>query len=212
MVTYLQVPSPLGPLLLTQENEALTGVWFDQAPPPGAAEAASPVLLQARQWLERYFAGMPEPITFPLAPAGTPFQQVIWNLLLDIPYGSPVLLQARQWLERYFAGMPEPITFPLAPAGTPFQQVIWNLLLDIPYGETRTYGELSRQAAKLLGKQRMSAQAVGGAVGRNPISILIPCHRCIGANGKLVGYAAGLGRKAWLLAHESSKNPPPKIF
>ena len=165
MVTYLQVPSPLGPLLLTQENEALTGAWFDQAPPPGAAEAA-----------------------------------------------SPVLLQARQWLERYFAGMPEPITFPLAPAGTPFQQVIWNLLLDIPYGETRTYGELSRQAAKLLGKQRMSAQAVGGAVGRNPISILIPCHRCIGANGKLVGYASGLGRKAWLLAHESSKNPPPKIF
>lgn len=160
MVTYLQVPSPLGPLLLTQENEALTGVWFDQAPPPDAPAAE-----------------------------------------------SPVLLQARQWLERYFAGMPEPILFPLAPAGTPFQQVIWNLLLDIPYGETRTYGELSRQAAKLLGKQRMSAQAVGGAVGRNPISILIPCHRCIGANGKLVGYAAGLERKAWLLARESPQNP-----
>ena len=102
--------------------------------------------------------------------------------------------------------------FPLAPAGTPFQQLVWRLLLDIPYGETRTYGELSHQAAQLLGKQRMSAQAIGGAVGRNPISILIPCHRCVGANGKLVGYAAGLERKAWLLAHESSKNPAQKIF
>ena len=165
MVTYLQLPSPLGPLLLTQENEALTGVWFDQAPPPEASAAE-----------------------------------------------SPVLCQARQWLESYFAGTPEPITFPLAPAGTPFQQLVWRLLLDIPYGETRTYGELSRQAAQLLGKQRMSAQAIGGAVGRNPIPILIPCHRCVGANEKLVGYAAGLERKAWLLAHESSKNPGQKIF
>ena len=106
---------------------------------------------------------------------------------------------ARRWLEDYFVGNPREIDFPLSPAGTAFQHRVWDLLLTIPYGQTTTYGALARQ----LGPN-MSAQAVGQAVGRNPIGIIIPCHRVIGAGGKLTGYAGGLDNKKWLLRHESS--------
>jgi len=91
---------------------------------------------------------------------------------------------------------------PLMPAGTPFQKQVWQLLLTIPHGETKTYGNLAGEMAVILGKEKMSAQAVGQAVGKNPISILIPCHRVVGANGQLTGYASGLDRKSWLLRHE----------
>ena len=114
----------------------------------------------------------------------------------------PVLSQAAAWLDGYFAGTPGTPDFPLNPHGTAFQRQVWQLLLDIPYGQTRTYGELARKMAALTGKEKMSAQAVGQAVGRNPISILIPCHRVIGTNGSLTGYAGGLDKKKWLLHHE----------
>lgn len=114
----------------------------------------------------------------------------------------PVLQQVKVWLDAYFRGEDPEISFPLAPAGTQFQQQVWKLLLDIPFGKTRAYGELARDMAERMGKEKMSAQAVGGAVGRNPISILIPCHRVVGAQGQLTGYAGGLERKAWLLEHE----------
>ena len=91
---------------------------------------------------------------------------------------------------------------PILPEGTAFQQQVWKLLLEIPYGKTRTYGDLSREIERLTGKEKMSAQAVGQAVGRNPISILIPCHRVVGAKGQLTGYAGGLERKIRLLRHE----------
>ncbi|MGM9660106.1 MAG: methylated-DNA--[protein]-cysteine S-methyltransferase [Faecousia sp.] len=115
---------------------------------------------------------------------------------------SPFLKQAAQWLDAYFAGNPQPPAFLLNPKGTAFQKQVWQLLLDIPYGQTRTYGEIAREMALLTGKEKMSAQAVGQAVGKNPISILIPCHRVVGANGKLTGYAGGLDKKQWLLRHE----------
>lgn len=115
----------------------------------------------------------------------------------------PVLRQAAAWLDRYFAGERPAIgQLPLAPAGSGFQQEVWRLLRDIPYGETVTYGELARTLAARRGVQRMSPRAVGGAVGRNPISIIIPCHRVVGANGNLTGYAGGLPAKIKLLAHE----------
>lgn len=113
-----------------------------------------------------------------------------------------VLTKAKQWLDAYFRGETRPIDFPLAPEGTAFQQLIWKLLLDIPHGGTRTYGDLAREAAGILGRERMSAQAVGQAVGANPIAILIPCHRVMGAKGKLTGYAYGVEKKQWLLQHE----------
>ena len=112
----------------------------------------------------------------------------------------PVLLQTKQWLEAYFSGScPEPDLIPLDPQGTAFQKRVWQQLLTIPYGTTSSYGAL----AKAIGCG--SAQAVGNAVGRNPISILIPCHRVVGADGSLTGYAGGLEKKQWLLALEQKK-------
>ena len=102
------------------------------------------------------------------------------------------------WLDEYFRGnIPNPNILPLSPAGTSFQRKVWDLLLTIPYGETTTYGTIAKTISL-----SMSAQAIGGAVSRNPISIIIPCHRCLGANGRLTGYAGGLSNKKWLLHHE----------
>jgi len=91
---------------------------------------------------------------------------------------------------------------PLKPRGTEFRLLIWKLLLEIPYGETTTYGELGKKAAVALGRETMSAQAVGGAVGHNPISIIVPCHRVVGSDGSLTGYAGGIEKKEGLLQHE----------
>ncbi len=116
----------------------------------------------------------------------------------------PVFRQVRAWLERYFSGKdPGPLP-PLRLEGTDFQKEVWTLLRAIPYGQTRTYGDIARELARRRGLPRMSAQAVGGAVGRNPISILVPCHRAVGANGRLTGYAGGVERKAALLKLEGS--------
>ena len=122
--------------------------------------------------------------------------------------GVKPLEQGTLWLDRYFRGEPLPPLPPLAPSGTAFQKLVWDLLRQVPYGETCTYGELAKKAAAILGREKMSSQAVGGAVGRNPISIIIPCHRCIGSDGSLTGYAWGLERKRWLLSREGWKGEP----
>ena len=114
----------------------------------------------------------------------------------------PILTQAKVWLDSYFSGNPTELSFPLNLHGTAFQQQVWEILLTIPYGQTTTYGAIAREMARRCGRERMSAQAVGQAVGANPISILIPCHRVVGAGGKLTGYAGGLDKKSWLLQHE----------
>ena len=117
----------------------------------------------------------------------------------------PVFDLAEAWLDDYFRGVIRAPDVPIRTGGTAFQELIWRLLADIPYGTTRTYGSIAREAAMLLGKAKMSAQAVGQAVGRNPVSILIPCHRVVGAGGKLTGYAGGIANKQWLLNHEIKK-------
>lgn len=149
--------SPVGPLLLTAEEDKLTGLWFSGRGPAGLAQGS--------------------------------------------PEEAPVFRQARRWLEDYFSGQKPTIDFPLNPQGTPFQRTVWRLLADIPYGETRTYGELAAQAALALGRPT-SPRAVGSAVGRNPISIILPCHRVMGGGGKLTGFGGGVETKAWLLRHE----------
>ena len=104
------------------------------------------------------------------------------------------------WLDDYFQGISREVVFPMAPSGTPFQKQVWKLLLEIPFGGTCTYGELAKKLSS-----NMSPQAVGQAVSRNPIAIIIPCHRVIGSDGTLTGYAWGIEKKQWLLDHEQNR-------
>lgn len=116
----------------------------------------------------------------------------------------PVLQAAQEWLDHYFSGVKPrcPEELPLRLIGTPFQQEVWGVLLQIPYGHLMTYGDIARRIAKLHGRESMSSQAVGNAVGKNPISILLPCHRVVGKKGKLTGFAGGTERKLALLQLE----------
>jgi methylated-DNA-[protein]-cysteine S-methyltransferase len=116
----------------------------------------------------------------------------------------PIVTRLETWLERYFSGCARAPDFILNPQGSIFQKKVWKLLLRIPFGKLTTYGEIAGQLAAQEGLAAMSARAVGGAVGHNPISLLIPCHRVVGANGSLTGYAGGLDRKAALLRLEGS--------
>ena len=114
----------------------------------------------------------------------------------------PVFDDTCRWLDRYFSGQVPDFMPALALRGTPFRQAVWEILLTIPYGQTLSYGEIAAR----LATPRMSAQAVGGAVGHNPVAIIVPCHRVIGADGSLTGYAAGLDKKRRLLQLEKIIN------
>jgi len=115
----------------------------------------------------------------------------------------PVFAAAKNWLDRYFAGGKPAISeLPLVPIGSEFRQKVWKMLCEIPYGEVATYGGIAKKMAVKMKKESMSSQAVGGAVGHNPISIIIPCHRVVGANGCLTGYAGGIDKKIKLLKLE----------
>lgn len=163
MVYTSRYASPIGTLLLAERDGKLIGVWME-----GQKYFCSSLREQMRE-----------------------------------SENSKVLRQAKQWLDRYFAGEKPAIReLPLAPAGSNFQKEVFGILCGIPYGETTTYGEISRELAARRGIARMSAQAVGGAVGHNPLSVIIPCHRVVGSNGNLTGYAGGLQKKIWLLTHE----------
>lgn len=115
---------------------------------------------------------------------------------------TPILVEVKRWLDIYFAGKEPDFLPPLHPIGSAFRQSVWEILLQIPYGKTTTYGEIARQLAEKRKLPRMSAQAVGGAVGHNEISIIIPCHRVVGTNGSLTGYAGGIDKKVKLLKLE----------
>ena len=161
-MTFLQhYNSPLDGILLAADEIGLTGLWFDG---------------------QKYFA------------RDLPAEHVEQN--------TPVLSEAKRWLDIYFTGREPDFTPPLHPIGSVFRQAVWEILLQIPYGQTTTYGEIARQLAAKLGLPRMSAQAVGGAVGHNEISIIIPCHRVVGTNGSLTGYAGGIDKKVKLLELE----------
>ena len=164
MICTQRYDSPLGGILLAADESGLTGFWFDGG---------------------KHFAE-----ELPAA---------------HIRRETPILAEAKRWLDIYFTGREPDFLPPLHPAGSLFQQAVWALLLQIPYGQTVTYGQLAARLAAERGLARMSAQAVGGAVGRNRISLIIPCHRVLGADGSLTGYAGGLDRKARLLAWEHGK-------
>ena len=114
-----------------------------------------------------------------------------------------VFMLINNWLDKYFAGeVMEVGNLPLRLEGSPFRKSVWHILSKIPYGKLITYGDIAKEMALLTGKERMSAQAVGNAVGHNPISIIVPCHRVVGTDGKLTGYAGGLDLKIKLLEIE----------
>ena len=154
-------PSPLGPITLSSDGTALTGLWFD----------------------------------------GQKYDRA--TLSEDRAEKSlPIFDDAHAWLDAYFQGQDPGPTPPLAPRGTPFQKAVWDILLTIPRGSTLTYGDIGAQLAQVMGRAHMSAQAVGGAVGHNPISLMIPCHRVVGTGGSLTGYAGGVDKKQKLLLLE----------
>ena len=116
----------------------------------------------------------------------------------------PVFEKTKEWLDIYFSGKEPDFTVPLRFIGTDFQKEVWKILCSIPYGQTMTYGEIAGKLAEKRGKKSMSAQAVGGAVGHNRISILVPCHRVVGSDGSLTGYAGGIEKKVKLLTLEKA--------
>ena len=125
------------------------------------------------------------------------YQNMIIQNELDVFY------QTKKWLDAYFAGQaPSLKDIHMLPMGSQFRQIVWNILLNIPYGKVITYGDIAKKVVQKTGKQNMSSQAVGGAVGHNPISVIIPCHRVVGSNGSLTGYAGGIQTKIKLLELE----------
>ncbi len=167
--------SPLGGLVLAADVEGLAGAWF-------AGQRHYGEFGSVRHTLA---GGLERP-----GNAGDEAQ-------------ARVLAQARAWLDAYFAGDNPSGLPPLHLMGTSFQQHVWRLLLEIPHGQTTTYGALARGLEHRFGSHA-SARAVGGAVGRNPISIIVPCHRVLGANGAITGYAGGVDRKRALLKLEGA--------
>ena len=154
--------SPLGPAAIASDGESIVGLWFEG---------------------QKYYGGS--------------INEMIKRDDLS------VFADARNWLDRYFAGKNPSISeLPLSPIGGEFRQAVWKILCEIPYGSCITYGDIAKKTASKMNKKSMSAQAVGGAVGHNPISLIIPCHRVIGAGGNLTGYAGGIDKKIMLLKHE----------
>ena len=155
--------TPLGSLLLAEENGSLTGVWMEG---------------------QKY---------------GVDFS----DKKAERDACSAVFTQTKAWLDSYFRGeRPSAKELALAPVGREFRKAVWNILCEIPYGEVTTYGDIAKQMAVVCGVGKMSAQAVGGAVAHNPISIIIPCHRVVGSDGNLTGYAGGIEKKIKLLTLE----------
>ena len=177
MATYDILDTPLGPLFVGASEAGVHLVKFlDQRDSPASLVAE----------LERAAAEPATPTGAPTEDPATP--------------GAPASEEAVRQLREYFAGHRSDFDLPLSPSGTPFQLAVWRALRAIPSGETTSYGAI----AEAIGRPT-AVRAVGAANGRNPISIIVPCHRVIGANGTLTGYGGGLPRKAWLLNHETSE-------
>ena len=186
--------SPLGELTLESDGESLTALYFTDLPEEEDEDEED-----ADESFQKD------------APGGTLADGHFKNTQHDKADAEedegdalPVFDQTRRWLDCYFSGRIPDFTPPLRPEGSPFCHRVWEILLTIPFGETITYGTIAKRIAQERGIPKMAAQAVGRAVGSNPIALIIPCHRVVGADGDLTGYAGGLSRKAWLLDLEQS--------
>ena len=171
-----QYDSPLGMITVACDDEAIIGLWFNG---------------------QRHFGNILPSETVELGE----------NELRTSTVGckaNALLEEARRWLDVYFSGQEPDFLPPLRYDSTPFRKVVCDIMLTIPYGKTMTYGEIADMIATERGIEKMSAQAVGGAVGHNPISLMIPCHRVVGTNGSLTGYGGGIARKLKLLELENA--------
>lgn len=190
MIYTTQYDSPIGSIVMAGDGESLTGLWFVGqkyfgSTLPGGGECA---------WThERSVEGTPKVFGGNLAE--------VREGIMEYPK-LPVFQTTKRWLDLYFRGEIPDFTPNLRLEGTHFRKAVWEILLSIPYGQTMTYGEIAGKIAEQKGLPRMSAQAVGIAVGHNPISIIVPCHRVVGSDGSLTGYAGGVEKKAALLAIE----------
>lgn len=193
--------SPVGLLTLACDGDALVGLWIEGqkyygGDTPGAmvSNSAAPGAMTSNSDTPGTMASNSVAPEAKSPNRGAP----------DLN-AAPVLNAAKKWLDRYFKGeKPDISELPLAPAGGEFRQMVWGILCGIPYGEVVAYGEIAKKMAAKMGRKSMSSQAVGGAVGHNPISIIIPCHRVVGSNGSLTGYAGGIDTKVKLLELEGA--------
>lgn len=192
--------SPLGKMLLSADDEGLTGAWFlGQKYYASRLENACDVTnafrdFNSAQTCERELGS---------------FENNVQNLVIDpsfyeVTNSKPfqILSRAKCWFDHYFSGEEPCVEVPLHLIGSDFQREVWEILQTIPYGKTITYGDIAKQIATRRGLSRMSAQAVGGTVGHNPLSVIVPCHRVVGSNGNLTGYAGGIDKKEALLTLE----------
>ncbi|MCQ2508339.1 MAG: methylated-DNA--[protein]-cysteine S-methyltransferase [Dorea sp.] len=180
--------SVLGTITMASDGKCITGLWFDGQKYDRVGVSEDAVVVDQ----------------------GKEEGSVQSESALEKDETISVFEEAKNWLDRYFAEENPEATAsrpPLALQGTDFQKEVWEILLEIPYGKTTTYGEIAKELARRRGAKTMSAQAVGGAVGHNKISILVPCHRVVGADGKLTGYAGGIEKKKWMLEMESRRFP-----
>ena len=194
MIYTMQYESPLGPIVVSCDDDAITGLWFEgqkyfgstlpaESPAPGSATPTP----------------SPGPATSTLSPEATSTPSPATPQFLH-----PLLAEATRWLDIYFSGRRPDCTPPLRLPSTPFRALVSEIMLAIPYGTTTTYAAIAAEVARRQGRSSSSAQAVGGAVGHTPISLIIPCHRVVGSNGSLTGYAGGLRRKVALLTLEGT--------
>ena len=171
-----QYDSPLGMITIACDDEAIIGLWFN-----GQRHFGNILLSETVELGENEF-----------------------RTLTVGGKARALLEEARRWLDVYFSGQEPDFLPPLRYDSTPFRKVVCDIMLTIPYGKTMTYGEIADMIAAKRGIEKMSAQAVGGAVGHNPISLMIPCHRVVGTNGSLTGYGGGIDRKVKLLELENA--------
>jgi methylated-DNA-[protein]-cysteine S-methyltransferase len=187
---WLEIPSPIGPLTLVSDGTHLVELHMRPAAEALAPQSSAPQSLASQARARQARAQQASAQQGRARQSGA--QSLEWQ------ESAPTLRAARAQVDAYFAGELRAFDLPLRAEGTPFQRAVWAALEGIPFGTTASYGAI----AALVGAPG-SARAVGAANGRNPIAIVVPCHRVIGADGRLVGYGGGLDRKTWLLGHEA---------
>ena len=197
--------SPIGLLTLVADGGALTAVYMENHKRGPAADSLGAAVLLDATASASATSSASASASASASDTATPDALDTATDARDAATG--ILLRTRVQLGEYFAGERREFDLPLAPVGNPFRQRVWSLLREIPYGQTRSYGDLARQ----LGDRNL-AQAVGAGNARNPVSIIVPCHRVVGAAGQLTGYAGGLDRKHFLLGLEDPRRVQDALF